>query len=96
MNLFDAFIKIEKTTGKKLTALDVKDGIGCICKGYIIRFNRIDFFIDTLELTDRLLLQALYNDICNNPTNYKDTHIFLMALQKIDISLYRLQKISRV
>lgn len=96
MNLFQALTKIENSADNKFTALDVRDYIGRICKSLIINIDNNYFLINTSTLTDEILLQALYNDMCNNSSRYKDELVFISLLEKIDVNLYRLQKISRI
>lgn len=96
MNLFQALTKIEKSADNKFTALDVRDYIGRICKSLIININNKYFLINTSTVTNGIILQALYNDMCSNPTKYTDELVFISLLEKIDVNLYRLQKISRI
>lgn len=94
MNLFEAIVKINNR--KKPTISDIRDIMSSVVKGNTIYIEGNRFFIECNELSCKIILNALYNDMCTNQTNYNDTDIFLIALQKIDVNLYRLQKISRV
>nr|DAZ69272.1 MAG TPA: hypothetical protein [Caudoviricetes sp.] len=93
MNLFQVIVHINDKN--KPTVLDIRNIIGSIVNGNSIYIKGKPFFIECFKLSDKVVLQALYNDMCCNEANYKDDMLLMMSFRKIDVKLYRLQKISR-
>lgn len=94
MNLFEAIVHISDKN--KPTVLDIRNIIGSIVNGNSIYIKGKPFFIECFEISNKVILQALYNDMCCNEINYKDDMLLMMSFRKIAVKLYRLQKISRI